>query len=274
MDVWPLKGDGQRWEAIGELSASSSGTLITCGAANTKGAYVELVAATTFPASGFYFNVGSLSNVATLYLIDIAVGAAASEVVLISNIHVSVGGSAFGTGGFFPLSIPAGVRISARAQDSTGASTLRIIGMLMSGGWEAGSSHGRITTYGATTADSGGIQVDPGAVINTKGAYSQITAATTNLIRQIVLGFGNQGNQTETGSNFMIDLAVGGAGSEVIVIPDFPMVKSSIADDFGMRLIPPLPIHIPAGTRLAMRAQSSTADATDRLFDAVVYGIG
>jgi len=36
----------------------------------------------------------------------------------------------------------------------------------------------------------------------------------------------------------------------------------------------PFPVAIPSGSRIAARAQCNISDATDRLFDVAVYGVG
>ncbi|MFH0900594.1 MAG: hypothetical protein V2A73_08195, partial [Pseudomonadota bacterium] len=174
---------------------------------------------------------------------------------------------------FLPIPIPAGTRIAARCQCSTGGVTMWTRVTPMANGFLSGSSLGRVTTYGAATADSGGVSVDCGAAAWTKGAYSQIVAATTYPCKALLVAYGNQKNGTRTATGFGIDIAIGGAGSEKIVLPD---LYCSCYGSGGLppgSMIMPLPIAIPAGVRLAARGSCGTTDATDRLLDIVIYGI-
>ena len=62
------------------------------------------------------------------------------------------------------------------------------------------------------------------------------------------------------------------SAAEVVIIPDV-IIRGDDVTDF---LSPPtvnLPVaEIASSTRIAIRAASSTTDATDRLFDAVIIG--
>ena len=132
---------------------------------------------------------------------------------------------------------------------------------------------GLVTPYGADTSDSGGMAVDPGGTVDTKGAYSELAASTTYPIKQLMLVIGGRGNTTQLTQRVLIDVAIGGAGSEQIVFPDIGY-GANVGTDLGIPLVVgPYPVDIPAGTRLAVRAQSSINNATDRLFDACLYGV-
>lgn len=91
------------------------------GTANTKGAYSELIASTSIDYDYFVLCLG-LSNNNNMtngrFLIDIATGAASSEVVLIENIPYSQDSSENGSPPFIPFwePIPSGTRIAVRAQ--------------------------------------------------------------------------------------------------------------------------------------------------------------
>ena len=66
-------------------SATSAGTVITAGAANTKGSYVELIASTASDCKMLKLTIIGLGVNITEALIDIATGSVASEVDVISN---------------------------------------------------------------------------------------------------------------------------------------------------------------------------------------------
>lgn len=271
MPDFPTIG-ANRFEA-GVAAASSGGVVLTANATpNTKGSYVDLIASTLFEAQWLMVEVGFYGGGASDFLVDIAIGAASSEMVIASNL-IFTGFLAIDHMAYylFPAFVPAGSRISGRCQATTGSATVRC-GVLLEGqGFLPSSPLSLITTYGAATADSGGVAIDMSS-INTKGAYSQLTAATTHDINWLVLGIGGQNNQARTGARWLVDIAVGGAGSEVVIVPDLILNASGTGDCILPGCIC-LPGSIPAGSRVAVRAQCSINDATDRLFDAVLYGV-
>lgn len=268
----PHLSTGQRLSMEGELTASSTLSLLTSSSsANTKGAYAELVASTTFACSGFMIII--INAHADDHLIDLAIGAAASEQIILSNLVAGVGslGDSL-TNEIIPVSIPAGTRLSARSQ-STGTSRVISFSVLLFA--EGALSFGGLTnieTMGASTTDSGGVSVDPGAVINTKGAYSQIIAATVRPTYWLVVAIGNQDNQVRLDAQWLIDIAIGAAASEQIFWPDMPTIARA-GTDMVMPCIWAIPMSIPAGSRIAVRAQCSINDASDRLFDVACYGV-
>lgn len=261
-----------RFETIAESTAASRGTALTApGSNNTKGAYAQLVAASAFAASGLIVTIGH-GNVIHDSLVDIAVGAASSEVVVAANLLCSTREKSSSIY-MLPIPIPAGSRISARYQTSNISSTAIYANVtLIAQPFLPGSPLGRLTAYGVTTADSGGTAVDPGGTANTKGSYSQITSSTTNRIRALLIGLGVAANATVTAAEGLLDIAVGAAASEQIVIPDL-WIRYSDQEHMSPQVYGPFLVNIPAGTRLAARAQCSITDATDRLFDVVVYGL-
>ena len=275
MSNWPSGLDGQRWEAAG--ISSTAGTLLTAHAsADTKGAYAQLIAATSFDAVMAIVTLSNGSVASNVFLVDLAVGAAASEQILIADLHSAVASSANTTPATvrFPVAIPAGSRLAARCQASTGGLTIRAHVLLLGGGFGQGVPGQIVDTYGASAADSGGTSVDPGGVANTKGAYSEITAATTRPLRALVLGLGNQENAAMSGGRWLFDIAIGAAGSEQVVIPNIMAAADGGLDTIYEGMLGPYPINLPAGVRLAVRSQSGITDATDRLLDAILYGVG
>ncbi len=278
MADWPLHG-GARVLTAGVNAAASRGITITAAAtANVKGAWTELISAVnnTVDAQTIYINIRSSSVANVDYLVDIGVGEAGAEQVVVANVQASasVGGTIFFGGGvWIPLVIPRGVRVAARCQCTTLSATCRVQVGLQAGGWLLSPGPGRVSTYGANTADSGGVSVDPGATINTKGAWSQIVASATNPLRALVACIGNQLNGVRIAGDYLVDIGVGGAGSEQIIIPDLHVEDSSNSDTIVPSVLGPFAVDIPATTRLAARAQCSHADATDRLFDITLYGV-
>lgn len=271
MGDWSML-EGQLVDTVGEVAATSYGTVITAHAnANTKGSYTQIVAATTYNADGLIVCLSPVTAVID-FLTDIAIGASGSEQKICGDLHR---GSIRLTSTMFliPIAIPAGTRIAARTQCSAGGYTVQVTISLISQGFLPSASLHRVTTYGANTADSGGVSVDPGGTAHTKGAYSQINGATSAPIRALLVAIGGQVNFTRATCGWLVDIAIGAASSERIIIPDLALVCDVGSDDVTPFVLGPFFIDIPAGVRLAARAQCSITDASDRLFDIVLYGI-
>lgn len=257
-----------RITTIGQTLASSSGTAATAHASNnTKGNYAEISSSIPHGSTGIVIH-GALATAGDM-LMDLAIGGAGSEVDIFPNLLVSAI-SAVSFSVFVPLALPAGQRLSVRCQHTTGGTAMSVEVTLIGGG---GSAMQRVETCGATTADSGGIAVDPGGSINTKGAYSQLIATTAFAYKHVILALGGRNNSANGSANWLVDIAVGAAASEVVIVGDLRL-RSDAAHDLVMPPYFSFPCDIPAGSRIAVRAQSSNADATDRLIDAVLYGVG
>ncbi len=135
----------------------------------------------------------------------------------------------------------------------------------------AGEPLSKVTDYGTDLSDSGGTQVDPGATGNTKGAYSELVASSAGLIRHLMIGIGVQSSQITSTALHLIDVAVGTAGSEQIILPDL-FTATAVAKDLRQPRVMAFPCHVPPGSRLAARAQCNTI-GVDRTFDMIIYGV-
>lgn len=278
MGDWQLFESVQQFSMDGYDPASPSRlmTITPDASANTKGSWTEIVTASTFNASAITVYVQSARGTGD-YLFDIGIGASGSEQVLFSNLSVSLGcpscEESFSFALRLPVAIPSGTRISARAQGTNTTSYRKVrlgIGLDSSNA----SSGGNLITIGANTTDSGGVEIDPGGVADTKGSWIEISSATSEDIKKVFFCFGNKENTSFRNGRWKIDIGIGAAASEQVIIPDIPM----IADTQGSLALLPNPslmynIYIPAGTRIAVRAACDDTGATDRLFDIIMYGI-
>lgn len=131
----------QRCTTYGANTADSGGAdLDPGGSANTKGTWQQIVASTTNPMRALAVGLGTRGNavigVLTRWLIDIGIGANPNEKVLIPNIGYIAGTSeVYGPplcGPFF-VSVPAGTRISARAQCTNTDATDRLLDIIVYG---------------------------------------------------------------------------------------------------------------------------------------------
>ena len=273
MPTWPLIDHGAM-TSVG--TASGAGTTVTASAtANTKGAYAQLTAST--PQAAGAIIVSLVAGAAADMLVDLAIGTAGSETVIVANLTTSVGTGGSNNQGaplLLPISIPAGTRLAARCQATVGNSTCQVAVHLLRSTLIMASGLSRVVTLGADTTDSGGTTIDPGATLNTKGAWVQMTASLSIPIRALAIGIGNRANGVSTSANFLIDIGIGGAGSETVLISNIHLREDAGADVVAPNRLPLIPVAIPAGARIAVRAASSITDATDRLLDCILYGVG
>jgi hypothetical protein len=264
-------------ENAGENTGISRGTALSAHAsANQKAtSYTQLLASTIARASGIIVMFDWASVQLLDFLVDIAIGAASSEQDIARNLLKSGGSNSQNYGAYYylPIEIPAGSRISARCQCSTGGETLGVSCFLLYGGFSQIEGLGTVDAIGVDTTDSGGTSIDPGGTINTKGAYVELTAATTRAYKYLILAIGGQSNATRSSQQWLIDIAIGAAASETVIVSNIPITCATTSDAITPQTIL-FPIQIAAGSRLAVRAQSSGNDATDRLLDVVLYGVG
>lgn len=257
-----------------QSSGSSNSVLLTApGSNNTKSAYTQLVASSSFAASGIIILPFPVSTSGD-FLYDIAVGGSGSESVIISNIPASrQETNAVHSATVFPISIASGSRVAARYQSTGGASSASRFGAyLIAKDAVAFHECTSSVTYGAATGDSGGTSIDPGGSANTKGSYTEITSATSADHQWWVVAAANQTNAARADGGWLVDIAVGGAGSESVVISNLHFYASAVQSNVLPYFYPPIPLVISSGTRIAARAQCQSTDATDRLLDLVLIG--
>lgn len=274
---------GLQWAAGIDFVAASTtygATLTASASANTKGSYTQLISSTAQSASWIEVTIkGATAN--SSVLIDIAVGAAGSEIVVIPNI-VYITAATVQTRHFnvaVPCSVPAGSRIAARCQAITGSHTAIVAVRLFADvqGAHAPGATGydayNIATTGSVVTDS----TDPGGSANTKGAYTQLTASTSRDYQGFFLSVGpnNLSTSSITLPKWALDIAVGAAGSEIVIMADQNLYSATTSSAVAPVLPGALgyyPIFIPKGSRVAARAQCSVTTATGRLLGIGFYG--
>lgn len=266
--LWPpLTGEWRNNDHnYGTGSAASFGTSITTGAAAaTKGTAVQLIASTAYDSflmeiiAAEYGAAGRNSNCC----LDILLGAA-TEHVLIPNLLAGYCGgstsSSLQTGPkrwLVPIYVPAGSRISAQAAGNATSTAMRV-GVRMIGGVNApGFPCGtKVTTYGIGTVPNG-TAITPG-VSNAEGAWTQITASTTEKHIALFDSFQVNADTSTTNSLLAVDMGYGAATEEEVLGQEFFLLNSNeTMVDFGIRW--PIFKNIPSSSRLVMRASNSIA---------------
>lgn len=251
----------------------AGGNIVSHASANTKGAWSDTLDPILYDLHGLVLQF-TVITVNRDHLLDIGIGptGGGSEVEVVSNLLFSgIPAGHMTPTIYLPLYLPgsAGKRLSARNQCSTGGTSISFrywpvyrrqrLRLLRS-----------VETFGANTADSGGTSIDPGGSAGTKGAYSTL-GTTTHRISEIVVATGNAVNNVRANANWLADIAIGATPD--IIVGDLSLVSSSSNDMVTPQLIGPFPVNIPPGTDVKVRSQCDIIDATDRLFDCVVYGL-
>lgn len=242
----------------GGVNTANSGAInFNSGAANTKGSWTELITSTAYTSYGlFYTDRSSKAQNSNNFggLIDVGIGGSGSESVIVPNLVTGFnqGGNSF----FLPILIPAGSRISARAQNASATQpNSGVITLQPSHVWPVS---GRATDYGSVTASSGGTAMPSGTLAaNTKSAWQELVSSTTYPIRYVLPMIGGPNASSWSGSvgTSLVDIGVGASGSETVVVPNLSVSLSSSEIIFvgqsGAWL------DIPVGSRIAARWQTS-----------------
>lgn len=270
MADWSVLTDTQAFETDNADTSNSRGTSFAAGA-GSKGSWSQLVAATGFDADGLWVQQGVSNGIEQI--VDIGSGGSGSEQVIIANLLNGGAGADEVKNVFFPLDIPAGSRLAARSQVRSGQSGNTYLAVVLGAATHFSTPLQRVTTYGidtSRTAGAYGIIVDAGASTNTKSSWVEVDAACANPIKYLTIVV-NCFEQTRSAQYWLFDVAVGAAGSEQTILSNLWFA----IDATNGPTIPgtwTLPCAIPAGTRLAVRAQSNTSTASQRRTAYALYG--
>lgn len=269
MADWPILPGGI-WTQGNLTLGSTTGVTVTASAtANTKGATTTLMADTGAGGSGLLLSIADNSANAR-YLLDIMAG----STVLVPDIPLAYPrANQAGQLIYLPIAVPPNVTLGARCQSSTASATLSVMASFVAMGSGAPPSPQVVTAYGVVSGTTNGTQLDPGATANS-ATIVQIAASTSAPMRQAMIVLTARANTAMTTARWLLRLMAGPSGQEQAITPRVAVAANTTDDDIEPSVIGPLPVPtIPAGTRLTIAIQCSITDATDRLLDAVVYGI-
>lgn len=267
--LWtPKKGKLLRASNLGSVGATATvGTTVTTGAsASVKGTAVELLNAASVPFDAYWVRIFAwnyfTSGVTSACAVDI-LGGAATEEVLIPNLLAGFCGGLAGSGKGgkcwdFPLYIPQGTRLAAQAAGERVSSAIQI-GIQLYGGdgsppWRVA---GKVTTYGIGTVPDG-TAITPGAT-GAEGAWTQITAATSEAHYGVVPSFQMTATTSAAGRAFSVDIGED-AATEVEIGGPYIYDCDATEGMGGYYAGFPVMQDIPSGTRLVMRASNSAAN--------------
>ena len=176
MTMDSLIGGGSDALEAGYDYTTTDGTTITASSsANTLGSYVELVSAANNdrPINRIIVQCYPDTSVGQgEIMVNIAIGAAASEEIIIPNLFLPTsptGGNIAMYTFDFPIEIPSGVRISAAVQSSTSNETFVVALILMRGALSQSTGLSTVDSIGANTSTTDGVKVDTSGCNNASG---------------------------------------------------------------------------------------------------------
>jgi hypothetical protein len=267
-----------RYESnIAAAASATPGTTVSnpAGGPNVKDTtWTQLIASTAFDTQLVVVTLHSsaVTNTNTSCLIDIGIGAASSESVVIPDLLGGYAGSiSLARGYIFPLRIPSGSRLSARAASVQTTNSTIVLVQLFGGAtnpdaWWCGE---HVTAYGINTADSGAVAVTGG----NSGAEtaSPVSIGTTSAAHKaLVFGFsGNAGSYNNLSYHFDVGIDT---SSTSWLVQDYYMVQTTTGEQVYSGQHPQMPIfqNIPSGTVLVVGGECS---GTGQSLDFALYGI-
>lgn len=256
--------------------AAAMGTSVTPGTAS-KSAWVQVQSALANAAYGILININSAFTASTPrnLAVDIGVDLAggSSYTTVIANL-LAGGATTYSAGGgvwfYFPLFIPAGATIAARALQ-TNASTIRVLTQCLA--QPMNPSQVRKGSFCES------IGITEGAIVGTtvtsgttsEGSWTSL-GTTANRLWWWQVGVQVAASDTAWGANVLhCDLAVGDATNKDIIIQD--LAFQTTTSESGNN--PPLSVgvewDVPAGSTIYTRLQNS---GTNDAYSVAAYGCG
>lgn len=241
------------------FTSGATFTSVTASATpHTKGAWTQLVASTSAETAIIALTVTDIQAGATetSVLIDVATGAAGSEVAIAENI--AVGGAAIPSTAVarvlpgvvlpLPIRVSSGTRLSVRIQGAVASQACRVVHALLTlpGRQTLPTS---VDVIGTSTANSRGT-----ALSGASGSWTEVTASTARRYRALYAVPSVIGTDILT-ITAALETGVGAAGSEVVLgrqLVQFLNAEAcSTFANIGMNL--PFACDVAAGSRLAVR---------------------
>lgn len=249
-----------------QVSPSSHGTSSTQGTSVSGGGgagtytstKVELVASTSEDWCGFWAFTTQGTSVGSLW--KLYVGGSGSESEFVEFVGSNAETEPLNL--FIPIQVPAGSRVSAAKADSDGFGAATRIHLTPVRGATTNPLVSRGTLIGATAGAL--TDVDAGASANTKGSWVQLVASSARDAKGFTLvGWGDSSNDSNV--RYHVDVGVGAAASEQIILADVAFAAEGYRVGLKGSPVGPFWTPIPAGSRIALRCQCSSATAAVRV---------
>jgi len=226
--------------------------------AHSAGAWVQIEASTAADVSALVYQLRTNNQIngnTSATLLEIGVGASGSEVLWAT---VQVGYSV--TAGFsvpwnvIPGAIPAGSRVAGRLRSVQLAKAVNFSFLFRSA---PSAQLGAPVTYGADTAASQGLALTAPGSLNSKGAWTELSSSTAVALYAVNVSIGAN-NSFQFGTQVLVDIGIGSAGNEVVIIPDIYWICVN-SEYFWQASEVTFGYQIPAGSRLCARYARGTS---------------
>lgn len=239
--------------------------------ANTKGSWLSLGTLTS-DCMALLLRLSHLNNNGTESgsSFDIGIGAGGSQTVLIANINLAqpqaIGVAALDTfQHIIPVALPRGTQIWARASVNTASSTCTLGASFVSidNAFGANQEFSGVDTIGASATAGRGVSMTGGN--GSKGTYASVGFALNDYV-----GFWlcfDYALET-AGMKTLVDIAIGGSGSQVVIAPNILMGLELGFSGMDMEY---LPIQIPLGSNIW--ARSCNLDGSTAKIGVTFYGV-
>jgi hypothetical protein len=266
--------NGDTRSSIGLVVITPSGT------AHTKGAWATQDGPTPDRVDGLYISPVFFGDSYTRRTVLVDVGVGAGPTVLINNLMVCPA-HASATNNlrevaqhvYFPVCFPPSELFKMRAQSNMASHPdVFAYAMPMRSGMPCVGSV--VDTYGADTANSKGTTLTASGTEGVYGSWVQLTASSER-VKALVLAFGHGQADWSTFTNqwAIVEIGVGGAGSEVEILTLADIAVSSGTQILAQQMYGPYFVDIPAGTRVSARVRKQYTSASQRTIDVILYGI-
>lgn len=253
-------------DGVAAASSSRLSFAVTASATpHTEGSWVEVDASLSAAASGLLITptvATAINSTDTSSLLEIGVGAAAAETVWAT---VAVGYAPVNVPNH-PIHVPgglaAGTRVSVRLRSAVALHSCTADIFFIA---EGSVLLGAPVTYGANTATSRGVDLTVPGSLNTKGAWTQIVASTTEDLVALTTCIQGAADLSLTGTNpeVLVDVGIGPAASETVLIADMFLVAQAI-EAYARRSPQTFEVAAPLGSRLSARyAHAAVANTVD-----------
>lgn len=252
---------------------NDAGIQMTAGANDTMGAAVEIVSAQDHDGHLIEFAVQVTNASAQMAesLVDILIDPAGGSAwtTLISGILVApTSFPMVPTAYRFPVRVPKGASLGARAQTANGSTRTVRISIRVFGEPSRPDAlwYGQgVETLGDNTADSGGTPVTP-AVSPTWGAWTNIGDPTLYRYGALQVGHGGQGDAVFGNEAYHVEV---GAGGSAFAIGTLNIYNSAVETTYPP-FLPVMPnVDIPAGMQLQARIHGTDVAPQD----ITLYGV-
>ena len=138
------------------------------------------------------------------------------------------------------------------------------------GSWALGFDHGTKAEAAGLAASTDLVALSGGSANNTKGAWTELVASTTEPYDALIVSLQGGDDTTQGTGQILLDIGIGPAGSEIVAVGD---TIGSIANSEEVRMAATgvYPVNVPRGSRIAARWQGQVATTSG--LDAIVHGI-